>query len=77
MIHHYGLPLNPRERSRYESLSREITDLRRQLQPLLNGGRPSRKWHRDPNLTLAAPEVGSQDQEAARRCSQREYPRPR
>lgn len=31
-LQHYGLPLEPEERSRYEKVSREITDLRRMLQ---------------------------------------------
>jgi superfamily II DNA or RNA helicase len=37
VVEHYGLALSPRERNRYEKLSREITDLRRELE------RPSRK----------------------------------
>lgn len=31
-LQHYGLPLEPEERTRYEKISREITDLRRMLQ---------------------------------------------
>jgi len=31
-LQHYGLPLEPEERARYEKISREITDLRRMLQ---------------------------------------------
>ena len=31
-LQHYGLPLEPEERTRYEKFSREITDLRRMLQ---------------------------------------------
>ncbi len=37
-INHYGLPMNPEERTKYESLSRSITDSRSQL----NGYRDSR-----------------------------------
>ncbi|MCB1091249.1 MAG: hypothetical protein KDL87_06945, partial [Verrucomicrobiae bacterium] len=36
---HYGLPLDPQERSKYERLSREITELRKSLQGQ-NRGRP-------------------------------------
>ena len=34
---HYGLPLEPQERTRYEKMSREITDLRRSLQSQVRG----------------------------------------
>ncbi|MGH7229284.1 MAG: DEAD/DEAH box helicase [Nitrospiraceae bacterium] len=37
VIHHFGLPLEPPERGRYERLSREITDLRRHLQSQVKG----------------------------------------
>lgn len=36
-LHHYGLPLEPQERVRYERMSREITELRRSLQGQLKG----------------------------------------
>jgi len=36
-IFHYGLPLEPQERTRYERMSREITDLRRSLQSQVKG----------------------------------------
>jgi len=36
-LHHYGLPLEPQERVRYERMSREITDLRRSLQSQVKG----------------------------------------
>ncbi len=36
-LHHYGLPLEPEERLRYERISREITDLRRALQSQAKG----------------------------------------
>jgi superfamily II DNA or RNA helicase len=31
-LHHYGLPMEPQERARYENMSREISELRRSLQ---------------------------------------------
>ena len=37
-IRHYGLPLEPEERTRYQRMSREITDLRRSLQSQVKGG---------------------------------------
>jgi len=36
-LQHYGLPLEPQERVRYEKMSREITDLRRSLQSQVKG----------------------------------------
>ena len=36
-LQHYGLPLEPQERVRYERMSREITDLRRSLQSQVKG----------------------------------------
>ncbi len=36
-LQHYGLPLNPDERGRYERLSREITELRKSLQARVMG----------------------------------------
>lgn len=36
-LQHYGLPLEPQERVRYERMSREITDLRRSLQSQFKG----------------------------------------
>lgn len=38
VISHYGLPLEPAERIRYEHLSREISELRRFLQTKVRGG---------------------------------------
>ncbi len=38
-LNHYGLPLEPDERTRYEKISREITDLRRTLQSQFKGGK--------------------------------------
>lgn len=37
VVHHYGLPLEPQERGRYERLSREVSDLRRSLQSQMRG----------------------------------------
>ena len=36
-LHHYGLPLEPPERVRYDRMSREISDLRRSLQRQMKG----------------------------------------
>jgi superfamily II DNA or RNA helicase len=36
-LQHYGLPLEPQERARYDRMSREITDLRRSLQSQVKG----------------------------------------
>jgi superfamily II DNA or RNA helicase len=37
LLKHYGLPLDPLERSQYEKLSREITELRKSLQARVSG----------------------------------------
>lgn len=37
-IQHYGLPLEPAERARYDRMSRDISTLRRQLQGQMKGG---------------------------------------
>ena len=40
-IHHFGLPLNANERNRYETLSRSISDNRKELMQLAPDGRSS------------------------------------
>jgi superfamily II DNA or RNA helicase len=40
-IRHYGLPLTPEEQSRYDQLSRAITDVQTELRPLAPAGRSS------------------------------------
>lgn len=42
-IRHYGLPLNPKEYRKYNSLSKEITELRKELQRALSGKRGKQK----------------------------------
>jgi hypothetical protein len=46
VIEHYGLTLRPEERNRYDKLSREITDLRRDLETKTRRGLALLRWCR-------------------------------